>query len=127
MGTTFDNLLVPETYAMTGDDAPFVTEFIDSMFPIAAKVQGVCFDAFVSNADVNDCDLEEITVPTLLVHAKDDPLASFDAAVRAAGRIPGAHLVSLASGGHLMLGQAENVQNELVDFLHPSSRGVNRA
>lgn len=108
---------VPKTYRMTGDDARFVTEFIDSMFPIAAKVQGVTFDAFVSNADVNDYNLEAVAVPTMLVHAKDDPLASYEAATRAAERIPGARLVSLESGGHLILGQAENVRSELAGFL----------
>ncbi len=108
---------VPKTYSMTGDDARFVTEFIDSLFPIAAKVQGVMFDAFVSNADVNAYNLEAVAVPTMIVHTKDDPLASYDAATRAAGRISGARLVSLESGGHLILGQAENVRNELAGFL----------
>jgi pimeloyl-ACP methyl ester carboxylesterase len=108
---------VPKTYPLTGDDARFVNEFIDSMFPISAKAQGVAFDAFVSNADVNHFDLEAISVPSLLVHAKDDPLASYDSAVRAAERIPGARLLSLESGGHLMVGQAGRVRNELVSFL----------
>ena len=107
---------VPRTYPMTGDDGRFVTEFIESMFPIAAKERGVIFDAFVSNADVNDCNLEEVAVPTLLVHTRDDPLASYDAATRAAERIPGARLVSLGSGGHLMLGRADDVRNELASF-----------
>jgi pimeloyl-ACP methyl ester carboxylesterase len=108
---------VPKPYPITGDDTRFVSEFIDSMFPIASKVQGVVFDAFVSNADVNNCDLEAIRVPTLIVHTKDDPLASFESAPRAAGRIPGARLISLESGGHLILGQAEHVRNELAGFL----------
>jgi hypothetical protein len=38
-----------------------VTEFIDSLFPVSAA--GVDFDAFVSNADVNDYNLEAINVP----------------------------------------------------------------
>jgi pimeloyl-ACP methyl ester carboxylesterase len=108
---------VPKAYPLTGDEARFVSEFIDSMFPIASKVRGVIFDAFVSNADVNNFELEAIRVPTLIVHAKDDPLASYDSAERAAGRIPSARLVSLESGGHLLVGQAETVQNELVGFL----------
>jgi pimeloyl-ACP methyl ester carboxylesterase len=107
---------VPRTYPLRGDDARFVSEFIDSMFPIAWKVEGVVFDAFVSNADVNRYDLEAISVPALLVHAKDDPLASYDSAVRAARRIPDARLVSLESGGHLMVGRAENFRNELARF-----------
>jgi pimeloyl-ACP methyl ester carboxylesterase len=108
---------VPKSYPLTGYEVPMVSELIESMFPIADKIQGVCFDAFVSNAAVNGCRLEAIGVPTLIVHAKDDPLASYDAAEQAAGRIPGARLVSLASGGHLLLGQAEAVRDELTGFL----------
>jgi pimeloyl-ACP methyl ester carboxylesterase len=97
--------------------AVFVSEFIDSMFPVAAKARGAMFDALVSNADVNDCDLEAITVPTLVIHTKGDPLIYYDAAPRATGPIPRARLVSLESGGHLFVGQAEKVRNELAGFL----------
>jgi len=107
---------VPKRLPMTSDDAQFVTEFIDSLFPVSPKVAGVDFDAFVSNADVNSYPLEAITVPTLLVHAKDDPLVSYAAAEQAARRIPGARLLSLESGGHLVLGQRDTVRNELVSF-----------
>lgn len=80
-------------------------------------MHGVDFDAFVSNADVNGYPLEDITVPTLLIHGKDDPLVSYQAAQRAVARIPGARLVSLESGGHLMLGQTGTVRDELDIFL----------
>ena len=81
---------VPRGLAMTGDDAHFVAEFIDSLFPVTPNLAGMAFDAFVSHVDVNGYELERIRVPTLLVHAKDDPFVSYDAAERAAGRIPGA-------------------------------------
>ena len=51
---------------------------------LMTRAAGATFDGFVSNPDVNDCPLEAITVPTLLVHAQDDPLTSHDAAERAA-------------------------------------------
>ena len=107
---------VPRGLPMTSDDAQFVAEFIDSLFPVTPNLAGVAFDAFVSNVDVNGYELERIRVPTLLVHARDDPLVPYDAAERAAGRIQGARLVSLDSGGHLMVGQADTVQNELAHF-----------
>jgi pimeloyl-ACP methyl ester carboxylesterase len=107
---------VPRGLPMTSDDAHFVAEVIDSLFPVSPNVAGVAFDAFVSNVAVNSFELETISVPTLLVHAKDDPLVSYDAAERAANRIPGAHLVSLDSGGHLMVGQTKTVRNELASF-----------
>ena len=64
-------------------------------------------------------------MPTLIVHTKDDQLASHGASKRAAERIPGARFVSLESGGHLMLGQTKFVRNELADFFR--ERGDHRA
>ena len=105
---------VPKEFAMSGDDARFVNEFIDSLFPISPV--GCNFDLFVSNADVTNYNLEAISVPTLIAHTKDDQLASHEASQRAAARIPGARFVSLESGGHLMLGQQKKGRDELADF-----------
>jgi len=53
-------------------------------------------------------------MPVLTVHAKDDP---YDAAQRAAGRIPGARLVGIEHGGHLLLGDRVDVGREVTAFL----------
>lgn len=105
---------VPRGSVMASNDARFVNEFIDSLFPMSPE--GLNFDLFVSNADVTSYDLEAIGVPTLIVHTKDDQLASHEASRRAAERIPGARFVSLESGGHLMLGQQKKSRDELADF-----------
>ena len=107
---------VPASFPLHGDDARFVTEFLDGMFPLTPRVRGVIFDAFVGNAAVTGCDLEAVAVPTLVLHTRDDPLASHEASRRAAERIPGARFVSLESGGHLMLGQAVTVRHALAEF-----------
>jgi pimeloyl-ACP methyl ester carboxylesterase len=109
---------VPKAFVMTAEHARFVAEFIDSLFPVMRD--GYDFDACVSNADVNDYKLEAIQVPTLIVHTKDDRLASHVASKRAAERIPGARFVSLESGGHLMLGQTTIIRGELADFFAES-------
>ena len=115
---------LPKGAGMSGEDARFVAEFIDSLFPISPE--GVDFDAFVSNADVNDYELEAIEVPTLIVHTKDDQVASHEASRRAAERIPGARFVSLDTGGHLMLGQTAIVRDEVLTFFAESNRRVDR-
>ena len=116
---------VPKGFVMTSADARFVSEFIDSLFPVSAA--GFTFDAFMSNADVNDYDLEAIGVPTLIAHTKDDQLASHEASQRAAARIPGARFVSLESGGHLMIGQTKIVRDELARFFaEMPDRGAER-
>src|SRR5687767_14125925 len=70
---------LPKGFAMSSEDARFVTEFIDSLFPVSPE--GVDFDAFVSNAHVNDYHLEAVNVPTLIVHTKDDQDASHEAKI----------------------------------------------
>ena len=105
---------VPKGFVMTREDVRFVNEFIDSLFPMSPD--GYNFDLYVSNADVNSYPLEALRVPTLIIHTKDDQLASHEASKRAAERIPGARFVSLESGGHLMLGQEKNLA-ELATFL----------
>jgi pimeloyl-ACP methyl ester carboxylesterase len=115
---------VPKGFVMTAEDARFVAEFIDSLFPVMRE--GYDFDACVSNADVNTYDLEAISVPTLIIHTMDDQLASHDASKRAAARIPGARFVSLESGGHLMLGQTAIVRDELADFCGERETGSSR-
>jgi pimeloyl-ACP methyl ester carboxylesterase len=117
---------LPKGFAMSREDDRFVTGFIDSLLPVSPE--GVDFDAFVSNAAVNDYNLEGISVPTLIVHTKDDQLASHDASQRAATRIPGARFVSLESGGHLMIGQTKIVRDELAGFFaERPNRSVERA
>lgn len=115
---------LPKGFAMRKEDGRFVTEFIDSLFPVSPE--GVDFDAFVSNAAVNDYNLEDIRVPILIVHTQDDQVASHDASQRAAQRIPGARFVSLESGGHLMIGQSEIVRDELAKFFAASHKSAVR-
>jgi pimeloyl-ACP methyl ester carboxylesterase len=114
---------VPKSFPVTRDDERFVAEFLDSMFPLTPRVAGVLFDAFVSNAAVNDCKLEAVTVPTLVLHTRDDTLASHDASKRAADRIPGARFVSIETGGHLMLGQSKAIQDQLSAFFDEAGSG----
>ena len=84
---------------------------------MALKTEGVAFDAFVADPDVNSYPPEALTVPVLIVHAIDDPLVSLGAARLAAGRVPGARLVSMERGGHLLLGDREDVGREVTAFL----------
>lgn len=108
---------VPKGFPQDNQQAAYVKEMLDSIFPLEPRAEGAIFDAFSSNPEINNYALEQITVPTLIIHSKDDPLASFDGAQAAAGRIPGARLVALESGGHLGLGQTETVREAISSFL----------
>lgn len=108
---------VPPGLPRSAEDDAFLDELLDSLFPVGPRADGIAFDAFVGNAEVNDYPLERVQVPTLLIHAQDDPLATYAAARRASERIPGAALCTLESGGHLALGQADRV-HAAIDAFH---------
>jgi pimeloyl-ACP methyl ester carboxylesterase len=108
---------LPKATEPSEEQRELLLRWVDSIFPVRARSRGVVFDGFVSNPAVNGYPLEQIAVPTLIVHARDDNLASFTAAESAAARVPGATLLALDQGGHLMLGQRQTVSSALADFL----------
>jgi pimeloyl-ACP methyl ester carboxylesterase len=115
----------PERLARTmgvprGWDASQDADFLairEALFPVTPKRLGVAFDALVSEPASNGFPLQDITVPTLLVHAEDDPIAPYRHVPGAAGRIPGARLVTLEHGGHLFLQHADAVRAAVDAFL----------
>lgn len=108
---------VPDGFPRNEAQARAVAELLDSIFPMRLRAAGGTFDAYVSNPSVNDLPLENLTAPTLLIHAKDDPLCAFSASEQAARRIPRCVFVALESGGHLGLGQTERTRAEFDAFL----------
>jgi len=53
--------------------------------------------------------LEEITTPTLVVHARDDGINPFAFGEYTAEHIRGAEFMPLDTGGHLLLGHTSEV------------------
>ena len=62
--------------------------------------------------------LEQLTVPTLVISARDDTsFAPYRFAAKAADRIPGATLVRIESGGHWFLGHDADVREAIGTFV----------
>lgn len=112
---------VPKGFPRNAADRAVISEMADSIFPLSPRTPGAVFDAFVSNPEITNYPLESLTVPTMIIHASDDPLATYSAAEQAASRIPGSTFVSLETGGHLGLGQSERVRSEVAAFLNDES------
>ena len=74
-------------------------------------------------ATVRGAPLEEISVPTLIINARDDGLSAFQNAARAAERIPGAELLAIDQGGHMLLGSEALIGQEVTRFLANSRVG----
>jgi pimeloyl-ACP methyl ester carboxylesterase len=113
---------VPEGFELTPEYEAEVDRVLKTVLPVNPRSDGALFDMFVSNPDINTgYPLEEIAVPVLIVNAKDDPLTLYDNATSAAERIPGARLVTMENGGHMMLGHEEEIRSEIVLFLKATS------
>lgn len=103
-----------------GWDASTDADFLairDTLFPVQPKQHGFVFDVLVSEPASNTFALEEIAVPTLLVHAADDRLAPYRLAPLAAARIPHSRLVTIPRGGHLFLDHASEVRAATSGFI----------
>jgi 2-hydroxy-6-oxonona-2,4-dienedioate hydrolase len=68
---------------------------------------------------MDPCPLEKISVPTLVVHAINDPVVAIEFGHYSASHIPGARLLEVADGGHFCCAtHREVVVAEILDFLN---------
>jgi pimeloyl-ACP methyl ester carboxylesterase len=114
-------MFVPGSYELSPEEEAEVTETVEMLLPIKPRAEGLLFDMYVTNTDPHvrntAYSLEEITVPALVVNAVDDPTANYDDARAMSARIPGARLITVPEGGHLLLGQEDWVAEEIDRFL----------
>ena len=107
---------MPKGFRPAPHERERIEQTMDSLFPIRPRKPGVLFDLYVSNPDVQCYPLEELSVPTLIINAKDDGLSAFGNAAQAAGRIRRSKLVAIDRGGHLLLGSETRIKQEIAAF-----------
>lgn len=94
---------------------------IYSMLPISERKEGVILDSSVTNLDMarnyDDYNIESMQVPVLVLHSKDDKLASYKEASQAVSRFPNVKFISFETGGHLMTGNEEAVKKAVNEFI----------
>jgi pimeloyl-ACP methyl ester carboxylesterase len=91
-----------------------VMSIVQNIQPLSQRFPGINID---STPDLRRLPLEEIVAPTLVIAARDDLFNTLPAAEFAAGNIPSAKLVVYDSGGHLLVGHADEVRQAVSDFL----------
>jgi len=91
-----------------------VMSTIRSIEPLSRRFPGVNID---STPELHRLPLESVTVPSLVISARDDLFNTLPAAEFAAGLIPEAKLVIFETGGHLMVGHQREVHDLVRDFL----------
>jgi len=93
----------PKGFRASSAEQRALERVMEGLFPIKPRTRGAIFDTLVSEPDVDSFPLEQMSVPTLMIHAADDALARYATVPPAAARIPGARLVTIERGGHLYL------------------------
>ena len=113
---------LPRGYRPTPDERETLQGIRELLFPFRPRRDGAVFDGFVGNPVADRFPFEQLTVPTLIISAEDDPLAPYAFATVAAQRIPGARLVTIERGGHLFLGNDHEVRKEIHAFVESVQR-----
>jgi pimeloyl-ACP methyl ester carboxylesterase len=101
------------------------SDVVDSMNPISLRNDGIYHDRETLTALPEDMfRLEQITVPTLVVHAADDGLQPYSHGENTATKVPDAKFLSYEEGGHLLLLQFDNVRKKVAAFLEEHVDGT---
>jgi pimeloyl-ACP methyl ester carboxylesterase len=110
-------LRVPASVQPTEEDESKIRRAMEGVLPGKLRVTGEVFDAFVSNPNINQIELSDVPVPTMVLHARDDTGPPYSAAVAMARQIPCARVIAVDQGGHLMLGSHPAATLEVEAFL----------
>jgi pimeloyl-ACP methyl ester carboxylesterase len=93
-----------------------------SALPVTKRSKGIEFDLFTSNPSItNNVPFEKITSPTLIINAIDDPATRIEGARTLSRNIQHSSLVTFETGGHLLLGQEDNIKQKIRDFINSNT------
>lgn len=117
--TAFSRMMgIPKGYRPASrEEADAIAASRELLFPLRPRREGAVFDGYVSNMVADRFPLEELTVPALVINARDDPLAPYRFAADAASRIPGARLATIEAGGHFFMGHDTEVREAIDGFV----------
>src|SRR5215207_9278750 len=93
------------------------SEVVESMNPISLRQDGIYHDRdTLTVLPQDEFRLEQITVPTLVVHSVDDGLQPYSHGEHTATKVPDARFLSYEEGGHLLLLQLDEVREKVATF-----------
>jgi len=94
---------------------------VKTIQPISERRTGAILDGERTNPDMekhfDQYPIESLKMPTLILHAKDDSVASFEKTRLAVPRFPDCTFVAFEDGGHMMVGHGQEIDEALDHFL----------
>jgi pimeloyl-ACP methyl ester carboxylesterase len=108
-----------DVYArFTPEQKQLAQEMLDTMHPMSQRYRGTVIDGDMIQREA--VSTNNVSAPTLILHAKDDALVSCHHAEHAHGSIKHSQMRSFNTGGHALLSQMNAVRQGVRDFLeHP--------
>ena len=99
----------------TSEQKELAQEMLDIMHPMSQRYQGTINDGKMIQRE--SVVTNNVSAPTLIIHAKDDALVSYGHAENAHERIRQSKLILFDTGGHAMLSQMIKVRDCTRSFL----------
>jgi pimeloyl-ACP methyl ester carboxylesterase len=109
------------------DEQARVATLMDQILPVEPRRSGLANDMKVIGSEPR-YDLEQVTVPTLVLSTADDLYRSYPAALYTAVHIPKARFIGYTTGGHMMVGDEDDAIAAILAFLgEDGGRGIARS
>ncbi|MCP4541053.1 MAG: alpha/beta hydrolase [Chloroflexi bacterium] len=105
---------------LASEEERWLADFLQATLPVSMRADGM-FNDMIPRAPQDRRSLERIVAPTLVVHTIDDTLVPFQQGQFTAQSIPGAQLVALQDGGHLLMGRHAEIKAAVETFLNQYS------
>jgi pimeloyl-ACP methyl ester carboxylesterase len=116
---------VPERFVLTPEFETEVKDILATTIPSSRRIDGFYFDCYGVTSEFNEeisetspYSVYKIETPALVINALDDPLAIHENVRGLAEKFPNVRLYNVPDGGHPLLGHAEEVKSEIVQFLN---------
>lgn len=100
---------------LSPEDKQYADDMLDFMHPMSPRRPGNIHEATIR--PLTEKAINTIFVPTILLHARDDFLVSFDHAEFVHNNIHYSELVIFESGGHALIAETETITQRIRDFL----------
>ena len=109
---------VPWKHLDAGQKAE-LSEIMTTLTPVKPRAEGMLLDSLVAIPEIarDEVPWEQIKAPTLLVTAAHEATTPVEDAVELVDRLQNGRLITMPTGGHLLLGNVEALRTVLSDFL----------
>jgi pimeloyl-ACP methyl ester carboxylesterase len=103
-----------EYKSFTPEQKELANQLLDLMHPMSLRHKGTVIDGII----IKDFKIpESISVPTLVIHSKNDGLVSYSHAEYANQRIEGSKFILYDNGGHGAISELEDARKQISSFL----------